>query len=84
MTKTLTAKSVETQQPEADRRLEIPDGLLPGFYLIVQPSGAKSWAVRFRANGRTAKVTLGRFPAIELAKARVLAREYCRRRDWPH
>ena len=43
--------------------------------MIVQPSGAKSWAVRFRANGRTAKVTLGRFPTIELAKARELARD---------
>ncbi len=75
MTKALTAKAVEKQQPDPDRRLEIPDGLLPGLYLVVQPTGAKSWAVRFRANGRTAKVTLGRFPAIELAKARELARD---------
>ena len=75
MTKALTAKGVEGQQPDPHRRLEIPDGLLPGLYLIVQSSGSKSWAVRFRANGRTAKVTLGRFPAIELAKARELARD---------
>ena len=68
MPKALTAKGVEGQQPDPNRRLEIPDGLLPGLYLIVQTTGAKSWAVRFRANGRTAKVTLGRFPAIELAK----------------
>ena len=75
MTKALTAKAVEKMRPDPDRRLEIPDGLLPGLYLVVQPSGAKSWAVRFRANGKTAKVTLGRFPAIELAKARELARD---------
>ncbi len=75
MAKALTAKAVEKMLPDPDRRLEIPDGLLPGFYLVIQPSGAKSWAVRFRANGRTAKVTLGRFPAIELAKARELARD---------
>ena len=74
MAKALTAKAVEKQQPDPDRRIEIPDGLLPGLYLVVQPSGAKSWAVRFRVNGRTAKITLGRFPAIELAKARELAR----------
>ena len=74
MAKALTAKAVEKQQPDPDRRLEIPDGLLPGLYLVVQPTGAKSWAVRFRANGRTAKVTLGRWPAIQLAKARELAR----------
>ncbi len=74
MPKALTAKAVEGQQPDPNRRLEIPDGLLPGLYLIVQPGGAKSWAVRFRAGGRPAKITLGRWPAIELAKARELAR----------
>ena len=46
MPKALTAKAVEGQQPDPDRRLEIPDGLLPGLYLIVQTTGAKSWAVR--------------------------------------
>ncbi len=75
MAKALTAKTVEKMQPNPERRREIPDGLLPGLYLVVQPSGAKSWAIRFRANGKTAKVTLGRFPAIELAKARELARD---------
>ncbi len=75
MTKALTARAVEKMQPDPDRRLEIPDGLLPGLYLVVQPTGAKSWAVRFRANGKTAKVTLGRFPAIKLAKAREFARD---------
>lgn len=76
MPKALTAKAVERMQPDPNRRLEIPDGLLPGLYLVVQPSGSKSWAVRYRANGKTAKVTLnGGFPAIELAKARELARK---------
>ncbi len=75
MAKALTAKATEKLLPNPDRRREIPDGLLPGLYLVIQPTGAKSWAVRFRANGRTAKVTLGRFPAIELAKARELARD---------
>ncbi len=75
MAKALTSKAVEKMQHDPERRLEVPDGLLPGLYLVVQPSGAKSWAVRFRANGKTAKVTLGRFPEIELAKARELARD---------
>ena len=74
MAKVPTAKAVEKMLPNPERCLEIPDGLLPGLDLVVQPSGAKSWAVRFRANGKTAKMTLGRFPAIELAKARELAR----------
>lgn len=75
MSKALTAKAVEKFQPDPERRREVPDGLLPGLYLIVQPTGAKSWAVRYRANGKPAKLTLGRFPAIQLSKARELARD---------
>ena len=74
MAKPLTTKAVEKMLPDPARRREIPDGLLPGLYLVVQPSGAKSWAVRFRASGKPAKVTLGRFPAFALAKAREMAR----------
>lgn len=74
MAKALTAKAIEKMRPNPDKRLEIPDGLLPGLYFLVQPSGVKSWAVRFRVNGKPTKLTLGRFPAIELSKARELAR----------
>src|SRR3546814_9190181 len=35
------------------------DALLPGLYLVVQPSGAKSWAVRYRHGGKPRKLTLG-------------------------
>jgi integrase len=67
----LTAKTVESIRPRAARQ-EIPDGLLPGLYLIVQPSGKRSWAVRYRHNGRPRKHTLGPYPAIDLATARAL------------
>jgi integrase len=67
----LTAKTVETTKPTSTRQ-EIPDALLPGLYLIVQPSGARSWAVRYRHNGTPRKYTLGPFPAIDLATARTL------------
>src|SRR5207248_644517 len=56
------------------RRREIADAHLPGFYFIVQPSGAKSWAVRYRHNGRTRKFTLGSYPKLKLIDARELAR----------
>jgi integrase len=75
MAKALTARAVETLKPDPDRRLEIADGLLPGLYLVVQPSGTKSWAVRYRSNGKPAKLTLGKYPALELSKARELARD---------
>ncbi|MEQ8227826.1 MAG: integrase arm-type DNA-binding domain-containing protein, partial [Rhodospirillales bacterium] len=84
----LTAKFVEAPTAGTSRK-EIPDGLLPGLYLVVQPSGAKSWAIRYRHGGKPRKMTLG--PAapklggseptptlgapLTLAGARVVARE---------
>jgi integrase len=72
MAKALTNRSVEITKPATERR-EIPDGLLPGLYLVIQPSGARSWAVRYRHHGRTCKHTIGPYPAIDLATARKLA-----------
>src|SRR5260221_3900319 len=69
MTKALTVRRIETVQPSSSRQ-EIPDGLLVGLYLVVQPSGAKSFAVRYRYAGQPRKLTLGAFPAITLEAAR--------------
>jgi integrase len=48
------------------------------LYLIVQPTGRKSWAVRFRLHGKSRKHTLGSYPAIGLAEARSQAGEALR------
>lgn len=77
MTKALTAAAVEKAKPGPDRR-EIPDGRLPGLYLIVQPSGAKSWAVRYRHGSTPRKLTLGTANALSLAEARDAARDVLR------
>jgi hypothetical protein len=59
MAKTLTAAAVRNCRPGKGRR-EIPDGGCPGLHLVVQPSGAKSWALRYRRpDRRTAKLVLG-------------------------
>jgi integrase len=71
--KALTQVGVEKMKP-SDSRREIPDGLLAGLYLVVQPSGHKSWAVRTRINGRPVKATLGSFPAVSLKDARDFGR----------
>jgi integrase len=65
----LTIKSIEAAAATETRR-EIPDQLLPGLYFIVQPSGAKSWAVRYRLNGKSHKHTIGRYPLFDLKAAR--------------
>jgi integrase len=67
----LTVKSVEAMAPSSTRR-EIPDAYCPKLYLIVQPSGVKSWAIRYSLGGRTAKLTLGTYPHIDLKTAREL------------
>src|SRR6266403_5773468 len=69
MTKALTVKRIENADARPARQ-EIPDGLLVGLYLMVQPSGAKSFAVRYRYAGQPRKLTLGAFPAITLEAAR--------------
>jgi integrase len=90
----LTVASVQKYTAQPKRR-EIPDATARGLYLVIQPSGAKSWALRFRRpNGDPAKLTLGvvdladKEPddepvlggALTLGQARELAAQYDRRR----
>jgi integrase len=56
----LTAAAVEKIRARKTRR-EISDAACPGLYLVVQTSGAKSFAMRFRNRfGRHVKLTLGK------------------------
>lgn len=70
----LTARAVELAKPDPGKRREVPDAALPGLYLVVQPAGGKSWAVRYRAAGKPRKLTLGLYPRLGLADAREAAR----------
>ena len=66
----LTTKFVENVRPAAVRR-EIPDAGCRGLYLVVQPTGRKVWAVRYRFEGVTRKLTLD--AGLTLAAARKAA-----------
>lgn len=77
--KLLTARQVESAKP-GDRRREIPDGGT-GLYLIVQTSGRKAWAVRYRFRGKPKKFTIGKYPLIGLADARDAAGEALKKVD---
>ena len=70
----LTAQSIERLKPDPARRLEVADSILPGLYLVIQPSGARSWAVRYRHGGRTRKHTIGTLARFPLLEARAEAR----------
>jgi integrase len=67
-----TTRSVEATKPAAVRK-EIPDAIMRGLYLIVQPSGVRSWAVRYRHHGKSRKLTIGGYPVFNLAQAREAA-----------
>lgn len=71
--RTLTAETIGRIKPGASR-IEVPDAVLPGLYLVIQPSGARSFAVRTRIDGKPVKLSIGKWPTLELAKARELAR----------
>jgi integrase len=64
MPKHLTDLAVRHAKPRRHKgvptRTEIPDGGCKGLYLITQPGGGKSWAVRYRIHGKPAKLTLGK------------------------
>jgi integrase len=66
LARVLTAAAVRALRPAEDRR-EIPDGGIRGLRLLIQPSGARSWIMRFRRpDGRSAKLTLGTVNDAEL------------------
>ena len=66
MAKKLTQISIAKIRPAATRR-EVPDAGKPGLYLVIQPSGKKSWAVRYRFRGQSRKYTLPGFPSLPMA-----------------
>lgn len=81
MARALTTKAVDNLKPDPARRLEIPDPGLTGLYLVVQPSGSKSWALRYRFAGKPVKLTLGRWPVMGVADARSAASKALERID---
>jgi integrase len=70
----LTALNVETWKPAVYRQ-EVLDR--DGLYFIVQPSGVKSWALRYRRkpDGKAIKHTIGSYPMLTLKDARARANE---------
>jgi integrase len=62
--KVLTPIAVKAAKPKRNGdgerlRTEFPDRGCAGLYLVVQPSGLKSWALRYRFRGISKKLTLG-------------------------
>jgi integrase len=73
--KQLTDLTVRAIRAKAEY-FEVVDGT-SGLRLAVFPSGAKSWIARYRRpdSGKTAKLTIGRYPAMPLSTARIRVAE---------
>ena len=99
MTKPLTAAAVQKYAPHPGKRRIIRDAGARSLFLIITPSGHKSWLMRFRTTGgRIGKLVLGPVdlsgreltgdPAVgqplTLAAARQLAAEVLRQRALGH
>jgi integrase len=63
----LTDLKIRSLKPDPAKRREIPDG--NGLYLVIQPSGSKGWALRYRLLGKSQKLTLGGWFAGDIKHA---------------
>lgn len=46
-----------------------------GLHLLVRPTGTKSWQMKYRWRAREKLLTIGQFPAVNVARARILQAE---------
>ncbi len=69
----LTDTQLRKAKPTA-KSYELTDG--GGLIAEVMPSGTIAWRYRYRLNGKREKVTIGKYPATSLAKARAKAAEF--------
>lgn len=56
------------------KRAEYRDAKVDGLRLKIEPSGARSWILRFKFNGLQRNLNLGKFGAVSLADVRNAAR----------
>lgn len=71
----LTETGIAKLKPPASGRLDIADAVMTGLALRVMPSGVKSWCFIYRFGGKQRRMTIGRYPEIDLMKARQIVRK---------
>lgn len=64
----LTDSIIKAAKPK-DKRYNLPDG--KGLALWVQPDGQKAWRMRYYFNDKEKMLSLGFYPAVSLAAARL-------------
>lgn len=72
----ITRRAIDALTPAAGRQVWLYDTALPGFLVLCQPSGRKSYVVRYRTGaGAWRKLTLGLCAELHPDEARELARD---------
>lgn len=64
----LTDTEIRKTKPTA-KPVKLSDG--KGLYLLVQPTGSKLWRWKYRVDGKEKLMTLGAYPELSLAHARM-------------
>ena len=60
---------------KSDDQTDYFDESVSGLALRVTAGGTKAWTFLYTASGKRRRISLGRYPAVSLAKARTLALE---------
>lgn len=73
----LTDRFCRSVKPDPGRQIDHFDTVVKGLTLTVSPGGTKAWGLFYTkpASGKRARMKIGRYPEISLAKAREKARE---------
>ncbi|WP_140182047.1 tyrosine-type recombinase/integrase [Providencia stuartii] len=64
----LSARQIQTAKPK-DKEYKLSDER--GLYLLVKPNGSRYWRMKYRFAGKEKKLSIGVYPGISLADARV-------------
>lgn len=70
----LTDRGIAGLKPTPGKQIDYFDERMPGFGLRVSPSGHRAWIVLYRAGRRLRRLTLGPYPVLSLADARLKAK----------
>jgi integrase len=65
----LTNKAVKAFVAKAERGKKLPDG--GGLHLFITPAGGVTWRIKYRIDGKEKIYSVGTYPAVSLAAARV-------------
>jgi len=68
-----TAAKIKFLEPVSGKQVDYFDKDLPGFFVRVSPRGRKSFGVMYRTGTRLRRLTIGIYPLLSLADARIEA-----------